>query len=100
MRRSWQLDALILAALFMLATGPARADGDPPLPPTTEDAPLEVYNVNLAIDLPVIAVGGGAGLLRTYLANHYVTQRCPCRVDEINLFDRPWSNHRRRRPDQ
>lgn len=88
MRISWQLDALMLAALVMLATGQARADGDPAIPPTTEDAPLEVYHVNLAIDLPVIVVGGVAGLLRTYLANHHVTQRCPCRVDEINSFDR------------
>jgi hypothetical protein len=40
------------------------------------------------IDIPIILVGATAGLLRTYLANHHVTQRCPCSLDEINGFDR------------
>src|SRR5664279_1510787 len=50
--------------------------------------PRSVYDVRLSIDIPVIVAGATAGLLRTYLGNHIVEQRCPCNVDEINAFDR------------
>ena len=50
--------------------------------------PRQVHDVRLAIDIPIIVVGAAAGLLRTYLANHHVDQRCPCSPDEINSFDR------------
>jgi membrane-associated phospholipid phosphatase len=46
------------------------------------------------IDIPIILVGATAGLMRTYLANHHVRQRCPCSLDEINSFDRGFvGNH-------
>lgn len=88
MRRSWQLLAAIFALQTMAAPRTARAGGDPEIVAVREDPPREVYDVNLAIDLPIIAVGGVAGLLRTYLVNHHVTQRCPCSVDEVNSLDR------------
>ncbi|MEO8552476.1 MAG: hypothetical protein ABI678_21010, partial [Kofleriaceae bacterium] len=72
---AWKLESLIVVALVQ--------------PAAAEPAPSqEVYDVDLAIDLPVIVVGATAGLLRTYLGNHIVDQRCPCSVDEINSFDR------------
>jgi membrane-associated phospholipid phosphatase len=93
------------------AAGPSTtssADPPTPTPPATEatpeaapitatttpatdthaSSPRSVYDVRLSIDIPVILAGATAGLLRTYLANHIVQQRCPCSVDEINAFDR------------
>ena len=55
---------------------------------TQPSPPREVYDVRLAIDIPIIVVGSATGLVRTYLANHHVDQRCPCSPDEINSFDR------------
>ena len=106
------LGALISAAAVMLAMGNAHAQPDTSDPATTPPSaepppvtapeisvapgspPVEVYDVRLLVDLPVIAVGATAGLLRTYLANHDVQQRCPCALDEINAFDRRFvGNH-------
>lgn len=70
---------VIVALAGMAATAGAQS-----APPPSE----EVYDVRLAIDIPVIVVGATAGLLRTYLGNHLVDQRCPCSVDEINSLDR------------
>lgn len=50
--------------------------------------PLRVYNVNLAIDAPIIAVGATVGLLRTYMRSHLVQRRCPCDPSELNALDR------------
>lgn len=101
--RSWKLEAFVVAIAFDLATGDARAQPQVSAPtsaattarPELADAPpLDVYDVHLAVDLPVIAVGATAGLLRTYLGNHIVDQRCPCSVDEINSLDRHFvGNH-------
>ncbi|MEO7730453.1 MAG: phosphatase PAP2 family protein [Kofleriaceae bacterium] len=111
MPRSWKLEALVIAGALNLMTGNARAQPDAsdpaatsPTPPPAQAAtttatmpavadtrappPLEVYDVRLAVDIPVIVLGATAGLLRTYLANHIVDKRCPCSTDDINSFDR------------
>jgi membrane-associated phospholipid phosphatase len=90
--------ALVGAATMIMTIGNARAQSvPPPTTPTTAaepaaapepDRPVEVYTVRPLIDVPIILVGATAGLLRTYLANHHVSQRCPCSLDEINGFDR------------
>ncbi|CAN5668371.1 hypothetical protein BH11MYX1_BH11MYX1_51750 [soil metagenome] len=92
--------ALVAAAAVMFGLGEARAQSalPPASPPTVgvpeTDRPVEVYEVKPLIDIPIILVGATAGLLRTYLANHHVDQRCPCSVDEINSFDRGFvGNH-------
>ena len=84
------------------------ADPSTPTPPVTEPTPeaapitatitpasgthasppRSVYDVRLSVDIPIILAGATAGLLRTYLGNHIVQQRCPCSVDEVNAFDR------------
>ena len=84
---SRKLEALVGAGAVLVAMRSAHAEPE-------EARPVEVYDVSFAVDLPVIAVGAAAGLLRTYLANHHVQQRCPCSVDEINSFDRRFvGNH-------
>jgi len=55
--------------------------------------PLEVYLVRPAVDVPVIAASATAGLLRGYLTEHLVRQRCPCSPDEVNSFDRGAIGH-------
>ncbi|MGA9657237.1 MAG: phosphatase PAP2 family protein, partial [Polyangia bacterium] len=64
--------------------------------------PREVYGVHLAVDIPVIAVGGAAGLARVLFENKLVHKDCPCNPDGINRLDR-WTvgyhtgrEHRRR----
>ena len=109
---SWRLDALTIATAFQLTMGDARGQpaSTPQAPPATDekaesstttaltgtaDPPRSsVYDVRLSVDIPVIVLGATAGLLRTYLGNHHVDQRCPCSPDEINSFDRRFvGNH-------
>ena len=62
------------------APGRARAEDD--------EAPKEVYQVRLAVDAPIIALGAAAGLLRATLAAHFIDRRCPCDPGELNALDR------------
>jgi membrane-associated phospholipid phosphatase len=66
---------------------PLEVDAAPP-PAAFKASPLEVYRLNLAVDLPVMAVGAAAGLLRNRLSGQFVRTRCPCSVDELNAIDR------------
>ncbi len=63
---------------------PLPADWTPPPKPQ----PREVYGVHLAIDIPVIVVGGAAGLVRILFENKLVHKDCPCNPDGINRLDR------------
>jgi membrane-associated phospholipid phosphatase len=66
------------------ASAPAPAiDLTPKKPP-----PLQVYNVNLAIDAPIIVVSATVGLLRPYMASQLVRKRCPCDPSGLNALDR------------
>jgi len=84
------LQVLIIASSLGLALGSARAQAIDPVAPNAAPAPppRSVYEVDLSLDIPIILAGATAGLLRTYLGNHIVDQRCPCNADEVNAFDR------------
>lgn len=69
-------------ALLVMAP-PAGALADEEAPP-----PTEVYQVHLAIDAPIIALGAVTGLLRKTLASRFVVQSCPCDRGSVNWFDR------------
>jgi len=70
------------AVLLGLAMGPtALAEEEDP-------SPKEVYQVRLAVDGPIIAVGAATGLLRGTLASRFVNHTCPCDPSGINGFDR------------
>jgi hypothetical protein len=98
---------LMAAGIVVLAIGevhaqpvdPSETPSPSPMPsptpsPSPSPSPIEVYEVQPWIDAPIIAVGATAGLLRSYLSHHHVTQRCPCSLDEINAFDRGFvGNH-------
>jgi membrane-associated phospholipid phosphatase len=48
----------------------------------------EVYRVHLAVDIPIIAVGGGAGLARILFEDKLARKSCPCDQASINRLDR------------
>ena len=50
--------------------------------------PLQVYSVNLAVDIPIIVVGATVGLLRSTMDAHLVRKRCPCDASGLNALDR------------
>ncbi|HJX62686.1 MAG TPA: phosphatase PAP2 family protein [Polyangia bacterium] len=89
---------VLMAALLVAvagqddATPTAPAPVPQPLPeewtPPAKPPPREVYGVHLAIDIPLIVVGGAAGLGRILFENKLVHKDCPCSPDGINRLDR------------
>lgn len=66
---------LVLASLLLTAADPGA-----PSP--------EIYELHPAVDVPVIVVGGSAGLVRILFEDQLVTKRCPCDPSGINPLDR------------
>jgi membrane-associated phospholipid phosphatase len=66
------------------AQQPQPADWTPPAKPQAR----EVYDVHLAVDIPVIVVGGAAGLVRILFEDKLVHKDCPCDPSGINRLDR------------
>lgn len=84
--------ALLLAVL--LALGPVRAgstgdDVSQARPPTAKsDAPLSVYRLDLAWDIPVSVVAA-AGIVVPYaMTDTLIHPHCPCPTSEVPWFDR------------
>ena len=88
----------LVAALLVAVVGQEDATPTPPapeqLPPPADWAPApkpqarEVYDVHLAVDIPLIVVGGAAGLARILFEDKLVRKRCPCDSAGINRLDR------------
>ena len=88
----------LMAALLLAVAGQDDVPPVPPAPaqqpqpadwtPPAKPQPREVYGVHLAVDIPVIAVGGAAGLARVLFENKLVHKDCPCNPDGINRLDR------------
>ena len=89
----------LMAALLLAVAGqedatptPAAPVQQPPLPadlaPPPKPQPREEYRVHLAVDIPLIVVGGAAGLTRILFENKLVHERCPCDPAGINGLDR------------
>ena len=54
-----------------------------------DDAPTrDVYEVHLAVDVPVTVVAGSAGLIRILLGDQLARKSCPCDPASINALDR------------
>jgi membrane-associated phospholipid phosphatase len=85
-------------ALLVAVAGQDDATPTPPAPvqqplpaewtPPAKPQPREVYGVRLGIDIPLIVVGGAAGLGRILFENKLVHKDCPCSPDGINRLDR------------
>jgi membrane-associated phospholipid phosphatase len=76
-----------VAAVLLLGQAPrAAADaGDP-------DSKPDVYELHLAVDIPVMVAGGGIGLARALFEDHFARKSCPCDASSINGLDR-WAVH-------
>src|SRR3954463_9411046 len=76
----------LLYLLVALADPPA-AMADPPA--QADDAPTrDVYEVHLAVDVPVTVVAGSAGLVRILFGDQLARKSCPCDPGGINALDR------------
>lgn len=87
-----QFVGLILLAIP--AAAQASDVGGAPKPPAPDlalsgpSSPLSVYQLNLAVDIPVTLGGGLAALARTFLKDKLARISCPCNSAGINFIDR------------
>jgi membrane-associated phospholipid phosphatase len=66
---------LILAGLLATATDPSAP-------------PREVYELHLAVDVPVTVAAGSAALVRVLFEDQLARKSCPCDPSGINALDR------------
>jgi membrane-associated phospholipid phosphatase len=90
---------LLLAGLLLTAPDPAsgqpvatHAASGPPLPSATSPAARPrrraIYELHLAIDIPVTVAAGSVALVRILFRDQLVPRTCPCDPSSINAFDR------------
>jgi membrane-associated phospholipid phosphatase len=92
------MNALLIGLLFAAADPTAAGDGDaagnqpPPVPalapPAARPPQLEVYDLHLAVDIPVTIAGGSVGLMRALFEDQLARKTCPCDPAGINALDR------------
>ena len=77
----------LLAGLLLTAAAPVAA---PPVVPEPAPAPPppEIYQLRLAVDLPVTVVAASAGLVRVFFMDDLARKSCPCDPAGINALDR------------
>lgn len=68
---------LLLGGASQAATG----DDNP-------DHALDVYELHLAVDVPVIVAGGSVGLARALFEDHFARKSCPCDPSSVNALNR------------
>jgi membrane-associated phospholipid phosphatase len=93
----------LLASLLLTAADPTAADPadgardavpaapqPPPAAPAQAPGPpsREVYELHLAVDIPVTVVAGSAGLVRILFEDSLARKTCPCDPSGINRLDR------------
>jgi membrane-associated phospholipid phosphatase len=94
-----QFVGLVLLAIPVTAravdVGGVPVDRGAPRPPVPDVAlaepspsPRQVYRLNLAVDIPITAVGGIAALSRAFLKDKFARISCPCDPAGINFIDR------------
>ena len=54
--------------------------------PTSQ--PRQVYELHLAVDIPVTIVAGSVGLIRAFFADELARKSCPCDPSGLNALDR------------
>jgi len=62
----------------------------PPVPPapTEKPRPRAVYELHLAVDIPVTVVAGSVGAVRAFFSDELARKSCPCDPAGINGLDR------------
>jgi membrane-associated phospholipid phosphatase len=73
------MSASLLWLVVALADPPAADDGA---------RPESIYEVHLAVDVPVTVVAGSAGLVRILFEDQLARKSCPCDPSGINALDR------------
>jgi membrane-associated phospholipid phosphatase len=68
--------------LLAVLTDPAPAPAEPPA------RPADVYQLHLAVDVPVTLVAGSAGLVRVLFEDRLARKSCPCDPASLNPIDR------------
>jgi membrane-associated phospholipid phosphatase len=71
------------AAVVVLG-GASAAAADP----GDRDSARDVYELHLAIDIPVMVVGGSVGLTRALFEDQLARKSCPCDASSVNALDR------------
>jgi membrane-associated phospholipid phosphatase len=74
----------LVAALDGAAVDPPAPPADPPV----ATGPREVYDLHLAIDIPVTVVAGSVGLVRVFWEDDLARKSCPCDRTQVNPLDR------------
>jgi membrane-associated phospholipid phosphatase len=64
------------------APAPSLESPKPPAPPT------DVYDVHLAVDIPVTVLAGSFGLMRVLFEDRLARESCPCDPSRLNALDR------------
>ena len=88
-----------IAGVLWAAVASGGASAAPPVPEDAhpEDArPLEIYDVRLAVDIPVTLAAAGTGFARVIFAKQLARISCPCDPSQVNALDRPaigYHNH-------
>jgi membrane-associated phospholipid phosphatase len=82
-------DVPVPAPTSLAAPEPPPTAAPAPPPPAPEPPPtLSIYEVHLAIDLPVSALGASLGLMRVYFRDALARKSCPCDPAGLNALDR------------
>jgi membrane-associated phospholipid phosphatase len=87
--------AAAIVSFAALAPASAHAEESRPTAPTLSSQapaprpqPREVYQLNLAVDIPVTVVAGSVGLVRVFFKDSLARRSCPCDPAGINRLDR------------
>ena len=57
-------------------------------PAAASDEPQQIYQLHLAIDIPVTVVGASGGLVRVLFEDQLARESCPCDPGSLNAIDR------------
>jgi membrane-associated phospholipid phosphatase len=82
---------IAVAALVLLAAVSESGSPAPPAPdPGTPSQPSspEIYELHLAVDIPVTVVAGSVGLVRVFWRDQLARKSCPCDRAGLNALDR------------
>ncbi|HET9158818.1 MAG TPA: phosphatase PAP2 family protein [Myxococcaceae bacterium] len=90
MRRALPILLALSVALPVLAGSTDEDRAHAPAPTATDHgaAPVSVYRLDLAWDIPVSAVAAAAIIVPYALTDSIIHPRCPCSISEVPGFDR------------
>jgi membrane-associated phospholipid phosphatase len=82
---------LALAIALPVRAGPAGGNGAPADAPIATDrpaAPVSIYRIDLAWDIPIVVVSAAGSLVPVLFTDSLIHPHCPCPTSEVPWFDR------------